>query len=96
MGSAKGAGLAGDFLAGKASVAQKRRALAALAETPSEASAAVLLDASKDAQLQDLAEALLEGYPSSFMASLVARRLRTETDKNAVSVLESLDARFSQ
>ena len=41
-------------------------------------------------------EALLEGYPASFMALLVARRLRAETDKNAISVLQTLDARLAQ
>jgi HEAT repeat protein len=96
MGSDKPASLAGDLIAGKAPEALKLRALSALAESPDEASAAALLDASRDAQLQDFVESLLEGYPSSLMTSLVARRLRTETDKNAVSVLETLDARFSQ
>jgi HEAT repeat protein len=96
MGSDKGASLAGDLLAGKASLAVKRRAMSALAESPDGASAAALLDAARDAQLQDLAEALLEGYPSSFMAPLVSRRLKSETDKNVISVLQSLDARFSE
>ncbi len=97
MGSDRGAALAADLIAGKAaSLAQKRRILAALAESPDEASASALLDASRDAHLQDFAEALLEGYPASFMAPLVARRLRTETSKEAISVLETLDARLSQ
>ena len=96
MGSDKPAALAGDLIAGKASLALKRRALYAVAESPDETSASLLLDASRDAQLQDFAEALLEGYPASFMSALVERRLRTETDKNGISVLEALDARFSQ
>jgi HEAT repeat protein len=96
MGSDKGPSLAGELLAGKASLALKRRALNALAESPDEESAAALLDASRDAQVQDLAEALLEGYPSSFMAPLVSRRLKAETDKNVISVLQSLDARLSE
>ena len=96
MGSDKPASLAGDLIAGKAPKALKLRALSTLAESPDEASATALLDASRDVQLQDFVESLLEGYPSSLMTSLVARRLRTETDKNAVSVLETLDARFSQ
>ena len=96
MGSDKPAFLAGDLLAGKASLAQKRRALAALAESPDEASASALVDAARDAQLQELSEALLEGYPDSVMVPFVARRLRTETDKNAISVLQSLDARLAR
>ncbi len=96
MGSDRGPGLAGDLIAGKASVTLKRRVLAALAESPDEDSATALLDASRDGQLQDFAEALLEGYPASFMAGLVTRRLRTETDKQGLSVLQALDARLSQ
>jgi HEAT repeat protein len=96
MGSDKCPSLAGDFLAGKASLALKRRAMSALSESPDEASANALLDSARNAQLQDLAEALLEGYPASLMASLVSRRLKAETDKGVISVLDSLDARFSQ
>jgi HEAT repeat protein len=96
MGSDRGSGLAGDLIAGDAPLPLKRRVLSALAQSPDEASASALLDAARVSGLQDLAEALLEGYPSSFMASLVSRRLRTETDKEAISVLESLDARLSQ
>lgn len=96
MGSDRGPSLAGDLIAGKASPALKRRALAALAESPDEDSASLILDASRDGQLQDFAEALLEGYPASFMAPLVTRRLRTETDKQALSVLQALDARLTQ
>jgi len=95
-GSDKCPSLAGDLLAGKASIAIKRRAMSALAASPDEASANALLDAAKSPQLQDLAEAMLEGYPASFMASLVSRRLKTESDKGVISVLESLDARFAQ
>jgi HEAT repeat protein len=96
MGADAGAGLAGDLIASKAPLDLKRRVLSALAQSPDEASAAVLIDASRESELQAFAEALLEGYPSSFMASLVARRLRSETDKEAISVLQSLDARLSQ
>jgi hypothetical protein len=96
MGTDVGAGLAGDLIASKAPLELKRRVLSALAQSPDEASAAVLIDASRESELQAFAEALLEGYPSSFMASLVARRLRSETDKEAISVLQSLDARLSQ
>jgi HEAT repeat protein len=96
MGSDKCPSLAGELLAGKSSLAQKRRVMSALAASPDEASAQAILDAARNAQLQDLSEAMLEGYPASFMASLVSRRLKTETDKSVISVLESLDARFSQ
>jgi HEAT repeat protein len=95
-GSDKGASLAGDLLGGKASTALKRRAMTALSESPDEASAAALLDAARDPKLQDLAAAMLEGYPASFMTGLVSRRLKAETNKSVVSVLESLDARFAQ
>ena len=96
MGSDRGSALAADLIAGKASLALKRRVLAALAQSPDEASATALMDASRDPQLQDFAQAILEGYPPSFMASLVTRRLRTETDKQALSVLAALDGRLSQ
>ena len=96
MGSDRPASLAGDLLAGKAPLALKRRVIWALAESPDEASATALLDATRDPQLQDFAEALLEGYPASFMASLVTRRLRSETDKGTILVLKALDARLSQ
>jgi HEAT repeat protein len=96
MGSDKPSSLAGDLLAGKASVALKRRAMNAISQSADQASASTLVDASRDAQLADYAEALLEGYPASFMPSFVSQRLRTETDKNAVSVLQSLDSHFSQ
>ena len=96
MGSDRPASLAGDLLAGKAPLALKRRVIWALAESPDEASATALLDATRDPQLQDFAEALLEGYPASFMASLVTRRLRSETDKGTIVVLKALDARLSQ
>jgi HEAT repeat protein len=96
MGSGKGAALAGELLAGKAPLALKRRAMSALSESPDEASAAALLDAARNDKLQDLAEAILEGYPASLMATLVPRRLKAETDKNVISVLQSLDARLSQ
>lgn len=95
MGSDKPASLAGDLLSGKASLDQKRRAMSALAQSPDEASAQALLDAAKDAQAAELAQALLEGYPSSIMGPLVARRLRTETDKSVISVLEALSARLA-
>jgi FOG: HEAT repeat len=95
-GSDKVPALAGDLVAGGADLAHKRRAMSALAQSTSEAAAAALVDASKDAKLADFAEALLEGYPDSLMSSFVPRRLRTETDKNAISVLEALESHFSQ
>jgi hypothetical protein len=67
-----------------------------LAESPDEASASALLDSARDPQLQEFASALLEGYPASFMAGLVARRLRAETDKGVITVLKGLDARLTQ
>jgi len=94
MGSARPSSLAGDFLASSGSaapsLAQKRRVITALSEHPDEESAMVILDAAKDAQVSDFAEAILEGYPASFMSGLVERRLRTEADKNVVAVLNAL------
>jgi HEAT repeat protein len=95
-GSSKPASLAGDFLGGAASLSLKRRAVTALSENPDEASAEVILDACKTPELGDFAEAVLEGYPESFMTSLVARRTRTETDKNILSVLSALGAKFGE
>ena len=96
MGSDRPGSLAADLVAGKAPLALKRRLLSALAESPDEASATALLDSARDPQLQEFASALLEGYPASFMAALVARRLRAETDKGVITVLKGLDARLSQ
>jgi HEAT repeat protein len=96
MGSDRPAGLAGDFLSGSATLAMKRRVISALAQGPDEASATVVLDACRDKQVQEYAGAVLEGYPASFMPSLIERRMRTETDKGVLAVLASLDARFSQ
>ncbi len=94
MGSERTAALGADFIAGEASVSLKRRVLAALSETPGTASAEVLLDACRTAGLSDYAEGLLEGYPASFMGSLISRRMRSESDKNVISVLEALETRF--
>jgi HEAT repeat protein len=102
MGSDRPASLAGPFLApavgssGAATLVQKRRVVTALSEHPDEASATAILDAARDKQVTDFAEAVLEGYPASFMASLVERRLRTETDKNVISALNILTQRFSE
>ncbi len=96
MGSDKSAGLAGDFLSGNAPPALKRRVINALSENPDEASAIVILDAARDPGLQEFSTAVLEGFPASFMASLVERRLRTESDKGLVGVLNSLQLRFAR
>ena len=95
-GSSKSASLAGDFLGSAASLSLKRRAVSALSENPDEASAQVILDACKAAELGDFAEAVLEGYPESIMTSLVARRTRTETDKNILAVLSALETKFGE
>ena len=95
-GSDKPSGLAEDFLGSSATISQKRRAIAALAESPDEASAAVILDACRNAEVRDFAEAVLEGYPVSFMPALVERRQRTETDKGVSSVLSALSEHFTE
>lgn len=95
-GSDKPASLAGDFLSSSAPLALKRRAVTALSEDPSEASAAVILDACKLLELGDFAEAVLEGYPSALMSSVVARRTRSESDKNVLAVLQALEAKFGE
>lgn len=96
MGSDRAADLAGELLSGKASLALKRRAMGAVSQSATEGAASVLVDASRDPKLADYAAALLEGYPSTLMSSFVPRRLRTETDKGAISVLEGLQARLAQ
>jgi hypothetical protein len=55
-----------------------------------------MLDAAKDPKIQDFVEAMLEGFPSSIMTPLVARRLRSETNKEIISVLDSLGTQFSE
>jgi HEAT repeat protein len=94
LGSSAGPGIASDFLASPAPAALKRRVVCALSQDPSEASAAAILDAAKDPQLMDYAASVLEAYPRSLMASVVPRRLRTETDKNVISVLSSLQSQL--
>jgi len=84
--------LAAVITASPASASLKRRLIYALSQNPSEASAGAVLDAAKDAQVMEYAASVLEGFPSSLLKSVVSRRLRTETDKNVISVLQSLEA----
>jgi HEAT repeat protein len=94
LGSSAGPALAADFLASPAPVALKRRVIYALSQDPGEASAAAILDAAKDPQVMDYAASVLEAFPVSLMSGVVPRRLRTEADKNVVSVLNSLAAQL--
>ena len=92
MGSAAAPGLASEFLGSAAPAALKKRVVYALSQDPTEASAAAVLEAAKDPQVMEYAASVLEGFPSSMLSSFVARKLRTETDKNVISALESLAA----
>jgi len=94
MGSQSAASLGAEFLASPAPIALKRRVIYALSQDPGEASAAAILDAAKDPQAMDYAASVLEGFPSSLMSGVVARRLRTETDKNVISVLTALQSQL--
>lgn len=92
MRSAATPGLASQFLGSAAPAALKRRVIYALSQDPTEAAAAAVLEAAKDQQVMEYAVSALEGFPASMLASFVTRRLRTETDKNVISALESLAA----
>ncbi len=96
LGSDRPASLGAEFLSGEAPAALKRRVIQAVSQAPSEASAAAILDAARDPAMADFAAAVLEGFPAPLISSIVARRLRTETDKGVLSVLASLDARFAE
>jgi HEAT repeat protein len=96
MGSGRATDLAPDMLGSSVPISLKRRVLYAVSKTPTEASALVMLDAAKDTKIQDFVEAMLEGFPSSIMTPLVARRLRSESNKDIVSVLDSLSTQFSE
>jgi HEAT repeat protein len=91
-GSAKAVSLAQDFLSADPPLSLKKRVIAALAQSPSEESAAVILDAAKDPAAGDYVVGALEGFPRALMSSIVPRRQRTETDKNVLSVLASLES----
>jgi len=95
MGSPRSIDEGAELLAGQLSSDQKRRAIFALSETPNEASAGAILDASKDASIDDFAETVLEAFPAAIIQPIVARRLKLEGDKNVLAVLGDLDARFS-
>ena len=96
MGSARSIDEGAELLTGQLSSEQKRRVVFALSETPVEASANAILDASKDPAIADFAEAILEGFPSSVIQPIVARRLKLEADKSVLAVLGALDSRFSE
>jgi HEAT repeat protein len=91
LGSADATGLAGELVRGTMAVPLKRRVMQAMAQKPDETTAALILDAAADVKLADFVSALLEGFPSRVIRSVVSRRLRTETDANILSVLNSLD-----
>jgi HEAT repeat protein len=92
MGYAALPSLASAFTSSPASAALKRRVVYALSQNPTEASAGAILDAAKDAQVMEYAASVLEGFPSPLLKTIVSRRLRTESDKNVISVLQSLEA----
>ena len=92
LGSEKVLEISSEFLSGEPSLGLKRRVIASVAQSPSEQSAALILDGAKDVAAGDYITAVLESYPRKLISSIVARRLRTETDKNILSVLNSLDA----
>ncbi len=100
LGSERAVSLAADILAasdaGAPSLALKRRLISALAQGPGEESAALILDAARDPLASDYIAAVLEAFPRRLIGSIVSRRLRTESDKNILSVLNSLDALFSE
>jgi hypothetical protein len=95
MGSARSVDLGSELLAAQLSSDQKRGVIYALSETPIDASANAILDASKDPAVADFAETVLEGFPSAIIKPIVARRLKLEADKGVLAVLGALDARFS-
>lgn len=95
MGSARSVELGAELLTGQLAPDKKRRVIYALSETPIDASATAILDASKDGAVADFAETILEGFPKAVIKPIVARRLKLEADKGVLAVLGALDARFS-
>ncbi len=96
LGSSRAIGLAAEFLSAPQNLALKRRVISAVAQSPGEASAALILDAAKDADAGDFIAAVLEGFPAKLMASVIARRIQSESDKNIMSVLVSLESLFTE
>ncbi len=96
LGSAKVSDLSGELLGSNLLLSLKRRVIQALSENPTEQSAAVILDGAKDAEAGEFITAVLEGFPKQLITSVVQRRLRTESDKNILAVLNSLDILFSE
>ncbi|HUW39363.1 MAG TPA: HEAT repeat domain-containing protein [Rectinemataceae bacterium] len=95
MGAARSVDEGAELLTQQLSTDQRRRLVLALSETPNEASANAILDASKDPAVADYAEAVLEGFPRAVIQPIVSRRLKLEADKGVLAVLGDLNSRFS-
>ncbi len=95
LGSDKPPALSLELLGGSLPLSLKRRIIVSLSENPTEAAAMAILDGAKDADAAEFITAVLEGFPKKLIASVVSRRLRTESDKNVLAVLTSLDILFS-
>ncbi len=95
MGSSRSVELGAELLSAQLAPDQKRSTIYSLSETPGDASANAILDASKDPAVADFAETVLEGFPPAVIKPIVARRLKLEADKGVLAVLGALDARFS-
>ncbi len=99
LGSDRATSLAAEFLAAaplSTPVSLKRRVIHAASTLPSETSAQVILDAARDPAIAEFAAAVLESYPAGLIASVVSRRLRTETDKGLVALLSALETKFTE
>lgn len=92
LGSTRSIDLASEFLSTTQPLALKKRVISASSQSPSETSAALILDAAADAEASDFITAVLEGYPTKLITSVVTRRMQSENDKNILSVLVSLEA----
>ena len=91
LGAADASELAGELVRGALALPLKRRVMQAVSQNPDEIAAALILDAAADPKLADFVSSLLEGFPPRVIRSVVSRRLRTETEPNILSVLNSLD-----
>lgn len=96
IGSVRASSLAGEFLSGSVSLALKKRVISALAQAPNEVTALIILDSAKETEAGDFITSVLEGYPSKLMSSIILRRKQTESDKNILSVIASLESIFSE
>ncbi len=96
MGSEETAELAPALLTKDQEKEIKYRVIYALSHKGDEKSLSILLDLTADSDVSAYLSGVLEDADRSTMKELIARRLKTETDKDRLNALEELNNRFAQ